>query len=802
LKKVYTMFFVVLLLICSIDIAIAQTTINFDDAAKWTAGSAALTSYASDHTYVDGVFSATGGPALRNTTTAQDGFAGALGTYSWRLTNAAATCTITISSGGVSTFSVKIRRWDNSPSPAYTLDYSVNGGTDWTNVATINNTNLDNSSNWKTFNGTINNASTNILIRLNSAGSTERIMVDDFIWTGYASSSPTLSVDPSSLSAFSYVQGAGPSTSQSYQLSGSNLTGFPGDITITAPANYEVSTDNSSFGASKTVAYTTATLDATTIWVRLKTGLSAGTYNGENVSNAGGGASTVNVTCSGTVYKTEPTNHVTDFSSIAGTPNYSAITIIWTDATGGTVPDGYLIKASDVGYGSITAPVDGTAESDAALVKNIAQGVQTASFTGLSAATTYYFQIYPYTNSGTNINYKIDSPPQTSLLTGDAPVLPKIIITEVADHSTFANEYLEIYNAGDVDVNIDGWIIFERYATNITDSRSMTLNESNQKNTGGTNYLILTPGEYAIINRSAVIVDFKSTFSIGDNVAIFQNNIPQMNGNERYQLQNSTSDVIDYFGDWDRIPVFEVVATNCYERINGSTSDGQLSTSWQSTAVASYTFTPGAANTTPLPVELASFTAKVIGGKVNLNWSTSTEVNNYGFEIERSLSSHSSSLNGHLLPAEWEKIGFVAGSGNSNSLKEYSFADDFSNSAIQPFNHSIRYRLKQIDNDGTFVYSKEVEVLNSKPSTYQLSQNFPNPFNPSTVISYQLPVSSQVTLKVFDVLGNEVASLVNLQQEAGSYNVTLDASSLASGTYIYRLIAGDFVSTKKLVVLK
>lgn len=802
MKKVYTMFFVVLLLICSIDIAIAQTTINFDDAAKWTAGSAALTSYASDHTYVDGVFSATGGPALRNTTTAQDGFAGALGTYSWRLTNAAATCTITISSGGVSTFSVKIRRWDNSPSPAYTLDYSVNGGTDWTNVATINNTNLDNSSNWKTFNGTINNASTNILIRLNSAGSTERIMVDDFIWTGYASSSPTLSVDPSSLSAFSYVQGAGPSTSQSYQLSGSNLTGFPGDITITAPANYEVSTDNSSFGASKTVAYTTATLDATTIWVRLKTGLSAGTYNGENVSNAGGGASTVNVTCSGTVYKTEPTNHVTDFSSIAGTPNYSAITIIWTDATGGTVPDGYLIKASDVGYGSITAPVDGTAESDAALVKNIAQGVQTASFTGLSAATTYYFQIYPYTNSGTNINYKIDSPPQTSLLTGDAPVLPKIIITEVADHSTFANEYLEIYNAGDVDVNIDGWIIFERYATNITDSRSMTLNESNQKNTGGTNYLILTPGEYAIINRSAVIVDFKSTFSIGDNVAIFQNNIPQMNGNERYQLQNSTSDVIDYFGDWDRIPVFEVVATNCYERINGSTSDGQLSTSWQSTAVASYTFTPGAANTTPLPVELASFTAKVIGGKVNLNWSTSTEVNNYGFEIERSLSSHSSSLNGHLLPAEWEKIGFVAGSGNSNSLKEYSFADDFSNSAIQPFNHSIRYRLKQIDNDGTFVYSKEVEVLNSKPSTYQLSQNFPNPFNPSTVISYQLPVSSQVTLKVFDVLGNEVASLVNLQQEAGSYNVTLDASSLASGTYIYRLIAGDFVSTKKLVVLK
>ncbi|MHC1736561.1 MAG: T9SS type A sorting domain-containing protein [Ignavibacteriaceae bacterium] len=198
----------------------------------------------------------------------------------------------------------------------------------------------------------------------------------------------------------------------------------------------------------------------------------------------------------------------------------------------------------------------------------------------------------------------------------------------------------------------------------------------------------------------------------------------------------------------------------------------------------------------PLPVELTSFTAKVIGGKVNLNWATATEVNNYGFEVERSLSSHSSSLNGHSLPAEWEKVGFVAGSGNSNSVKEYSFTDSKLSAG------KLAYRLKQIDNDGSFAYSKEVEVLNSKPSTYQLHQNFPNPFNPSTVISYQLPVSAQVSLKVYDVLGNEVASLVNLQQEAGSYNVTLDASTLASGTYIYRLIAGDYVAVKKMAVLK
>lgn len=184
-------FLILIALLAAPGVGWGQTTINFDDAAKWTAGSVALTSYASDHTYVDGVFSATGGPALRNTTAAQDGFAGAFGTYSWRLTNAACNWVTTIASGGVSTFSVAIRRWDASPSPAYTLDYSVNGGANWVNVALVNNTTLNNSSDWTTFNGTINSSNPNILIRLNSTGSTERIMVDNFVWTGYSGGNPT-----------------------------------------------------------------------------------------------------------------------------------------------------------------------------------------------------------------------------------------------------------------------------------------------------------------------------------------------------------------------------------------------------------------------------------------------------------------------------------------------------------------------------------------------------------------------------------------------------------------------------------
>jgi len=173
-----------------------QVTINFDDANKWTAGSATITSYASDHTYVDGYFSATGGPALRNTTTAQDGFPGALGTYAWRLSNNnAVDWRITISTGGVSTFSIDIRRWDGSPSPSYNLEYSTDGGSNWTLVSAINNTTLDNSSDWKTFNGTINSSNNNILIRLVATGTTERIHVDNFVWNNYSGGgNPTTSL--------------------------------------------------------------------------------------------------------------------------------------------------------------------------------------------------------------------------------------------------------------------------------------------------------------------------------------------------------------------------------------------------------------------------------------------------------------------------------------------------------------------------------------------------------------------------------------------------------------------------------
>jgi len=190
-----------------------------------------------------------------------------------------------------------------------------------------------------------------------------------------------------------------------------------------------------------------------------------------------------------------------------------------------------------------------------------------------------------------------------------------------------------------------------------------------------------------------------------------------------------------------------------------------------------------------IPVELTSFTAKSDNNSVTLNWTTATELNNSGFQIERS--------NG----SDYQSVGFVAGHGTSTSAHSYVFVDQNLETG------TYTYRLKQVDLDGTFEYSKAVEVEVLGLREYTLDQNYPNPFNPSTTINFSLAVDSKVSLKVFNVLGQEVASLLNGQMSAGSQKVSFDASSLNSGVYFYRLEANGidgqkFSSTKKMILTK
>jgi hypothetical protein len=191
-----------------------------------------------------------------------------------------------------------------------------------------------------------------------------------------------------------------------------------------------------------------------------------------------------------------------------------------------------------------------------------------------------------------------------------------------------------------------------------------------------------------------------------------------------------------------------------------------------------------------LPVELTSFSAAVIGKDVKLSWNTATEINNFGFEIERKVGSSQSSV------GNYEKIGFINGNGNSNSPKSYSFVDDKVSTG------KYFYRLKQIDNDGQYEYSKTIEVDVNGVKEYKLTQNYPNPFNPATTIQYILPQAGMVKLTLYNILGQEIRTLVNEIKEAGTHTINIDASDLNSGMYIYKIESGSFVQTRKMTLVK
>ncbi len=188
----------------------------------------------------------------------------------------------------------------------------------------------------------------------------------------------------------------------------------------------------------------------------------------------------------------------------------------------------------------------------------------------------------------------------------------------------------------------------------------------------------------------------------------------------------------------------------------------------------------------PLPVELSSFTGNYSNSAVMLSWKTKTEVNNYGFNVERRINE-----------GDWDSIAFIEGHGNSNSPKEYSYSDK----DIFTGGSKFQYRLKQIDADGSYEYSDVVEV-EVVPNQYELSQNYPNPFNPSTTIRFSLPKQTELRINVYNILGELIETIAKGVYEAGYYKVNFDAGSLTSGIYIYRVESSDFIETKKMILMK
>jgi len=248
----------------------------------------------------------------------------------------------------------------------------------------------------------------------------------------------------------------------------------------------------------------------------------------------------------------------------------------------------------------------------------------------------------------------------------------------------------------------------------------------------------------------------------------------------------------DTFRTW--IPG-QVNGTKVYYYLSATSVSGRTVTKPLTAPSGFYTFEVS----NNLPVELISFTAEVEENTVKLFWQTATETNNSGFEIERKALLFEESLG-----EAWESIAFVNGNGTTTESKTYSCIDKNLSAG------KYKYRLKQIDYDGTFTYSNVIEVEINYPFKFALEQNYPNPFNPTTKIKYSIPTvtlrqaqsDNWVILKVYDVLGTEITTLVNEEKPAGNYEVEFSGNDLTSGIYFYQLKAGSFIQTKKMILLR
>jgi hypothetical protein len=554
-----------------------------------------------------------------------------------------------------------------------------------------------------------------VVVEIRSTGAAQ-VKVDDISWTSFGGITPAITVTTTILNGFNYVLGSGPSISQSYNLSGTNLTGFPGNIFVTGSSNYEVSLDNTSFVSSVNVPFTSSNLPLTTIYVRLKTGLPISNYNGELISNTGGSATTVNVTCNGNVTAPLPVFPVVDEF------NYTAGTLLtnngWSAHSGaGTNPiainnfglsyTGYV--SSNIGNSVLLAT---SGEDVNRIYSSVTSGFVYAAFlVNVSTSQTtgdYFFHLGP---AGSTTSY-----------------------------------YAKVFVKKDPSLNNYAFGIAKNVNTNAIYTAFDYL--------PGTVYLVV------------VRYKFNSVSTTDDEVKLWVN--PVLTGTEPSSILTQ----IDTSADASSIGMVALRQGTASNSANLIVDGIRISDEWVDA---------------PMPVELTTFSATTIGKDVKLSWNTSTEVNNYGFEIERASSSPT---------PIWNTIGFVNGNGNSNSPKDYSFVDDKVNAG------KYSYRLKQIDNDGQFEYSKTIQVDMNGVKKFELTQNYPNPFNPTTTISYILPQAGLVKLTLYNILGQELRSLVNEVKEAGTHSINFNASDLNSGVYVYKIESGSFTQTKKMTLVK
>ncbi len=485
----------------------------------------------------------------------------------------------------------------------------------------------------------------------------------------------------------------------------------------------------------------------------------------------------------------EPTSHVASFTG--SSPSYNQIELSWVDATGEDLPNGYLIKANQTE--TFSNPTDGndpTVDSDlsdgSALVK-VPYGVENYSFSNLNAETQYYFKIWSYSNSGDSIDFKTDGTvPTDDVTTGSLPPLPNAWINEIHydNGSTDENEALEIVleNPGDYDLSN-----FQIDLYNGADGVSYE-------------------------------TDYLNSFSIGNSVNGFQYYSQEISG-----IQNGPDGIslsyngrliqfLSYGGTFtaDGGPADGVVSTDIgVEESSSTLNSSSLQLTGNGTQYSDFTWggpmssTFGAANNggdQTLPITLSNFSVAYDNNAVVITWTTESEINNLGFNLYKS----------EQADGNYDKINnkIIEGAGNSSTQTQYTYMD----SRVEA-GKTYYYQLEDVSFDGKS--EKHLPASLTIPQNqaasadkFALFSAYPNPFNPETNISYQLPEKCQVALNIYDLQGTLVKKLVSSVQEQGRHHVVWQGRDnrnqmMPNGLYFYQLTTENgFSETKKIMFLK
>lgn len=514
-----------------------------------------------------------------------------------------------------------------------------------------------------------------------------------------------------------------------------------------------------------------------------------------------------------TTLKAEPTNHVSSFA--VGTTTFSEIPLTWSDAAKET-PDGYLIKGSDVSYGDIVAPSDYTAESNGTLVRNVSQGIGSWTFTGLNDNTTYYFKIYPYTNYGSNINYKTDGTvPQVSGATLDAQDLAAGDVAIIAFQCDTPDQFSFV-----VLTDID-----EGTEISFTDNGWNDLNELNSSE--GT--VIWTAPAGGIAKYTVVIVDAGWTADIGT---------VETSGSPAFST--SGDQLIAYQGSYTSPTLLYAISTTSWVTSGAIASTTTYLPTGLTDGVTAFAFSTNYDNgyynvtsfagtneqiltsiandanwtfsdawlTIPdwdftLPVELSSFTAVVTSQYfVTLKWTTQSETNMQGYYVLRN--------NVNSLNSAFQIPSLIMATNTSNETS-YAFTDQ----EVEPGN-TYFYWLQAMELNGESNFHGPISVVINNnndtptpiiPKVTELRDAYPNPFNPRTYIPYTLKEAGLVKIEIFNLKGQVIWSETTNHSAAGYFQTNWDGkdvngNAVSSGVYYYRMTSSKYTSSKKVVLMK